>query len=77
MADPSWAWTAGGAISTVADMKTYVEALVEGGLLDAQMQKTRMDSIQATDPATPTAGTAWASPSLTSCTAMTDRYPAT
>jgi D-alanyl-D-alanine carboxypeptidase len=56
MANPSWAWTAGGAISTVADMKTYVEALVDGGLLDAQMQKTRMDSIQAMDPAMPTSG---------------------
>ncbi len=45
MANPSWAWTAGGAISTVQDMKTYVEAMVDGGLLDAAMQKTRMDSI--------------------------------
>ena len=46
MANPSWAWTAGGAISTVQDMKTYVEALVDGGLLDAATQKIRMDSIQ-------------------------------
>ena len=56
MANPSWAWTAGGAISTVQDMKTYVEALVGGGLLDPQMQKTRMDSIQAINPAMPTSG---------------------
>ncbi len=47
MANPSWGWTAGGAISTVQDMRTYVEALVDGGLLDPQMQKTRMDSIQS------------------------------
>jgi len=46
MANPSWAWTAGGAISTVQDMKTYVEAMVDGGLLDAATQKIRMDSVQ-------------------------------
>jgi len=56
MANPSWAWTAGGAISDVQDMKTYVEALVDGGLLDAQMQKTRMDSIKAMNPAMPSSG---------------------
>ena len=56
MANPSWGWTAGGVISTVQDMKTYVEALVDGGLLDAQMQKTRMDSVQPTDPAMPNSG---------------------
>lgn len=49
----SWAWTAGGAISTAADMATYVKALVGGGLLDAKMQKTRLDSIQPIDPADP------------------------
>ena len=53
MANPSWGWTAGGAISTVEDMKTYVEALVDGGLLDARTQKIRMDSITPTDPAEP------------------------
>ncbi len=40
-----WAWTAGGAISTVDDMKTYVEALVDGGLLDPATQKIRLDSL--------------------------------
>ncbi|MFI6958636.1 serine hydrolase domain-containing protein [Nocardia sp. NPDC050408] len=49
----SWAWTAGGAISTADDMATYVKALVGGGLLDAKMQKTRVDSIQPIDPANP------------------------
>jgi len=56
MANPSWGWTAGGAISTVDDLKTYVTALVDGGLLDEQMQKARMDSIKPTNPATPSAG---------------------
>ncbi|MBN9108298.1 MAG: beta-lactamase family protein [Pseudonocardia sp.] len=50
-ANPSWAWTAGGAISTVPDLFTYVGALVGGGLLDPATQKLRLDSIQPTDPA--------------------------
>ncbi|SUE13238.1 beta-lactamase [Rhodococcus gordoniae] len=45
--NPSWAWTAGAAISTVDDMTTYVKALVGGGLLDRQMQQTRLDSVQS------------------------------
>nr|WP_296770968.1 serine hydrolase domain-containing protein [Rhodococcus sp. (in: high G+C Gram-positive bacteria)] len=54
-ANPSWTWTAGGAISTVADMTAYVKALVGGGLLSEDMQKVRMDSILPTDPASPEA----------------------
>ncbi len=54
-ANPSWAWTAGGAISTVGDLATYVKALVGGGLLDEKRQKIRLDSIQPTDPANPDA----------------------
>jgi D-alanyl-D-alanine carboxypeptidase len=54
-ANPSWAWTAGGAISTVGDLALYVKALVGGGLLDEQTQKLRLDSIQPTDPAHPDA----------------------
>ncbi len=49
-ANPSWGWTAGAAISTVGDMSTYAKALVGGGLLDAKMQKIRLDSIQPIDP---------------------------
>ncbi|MDJ0401054.1 serine hydrolase domain-containing protein [Rhodococcus rhodochrous] len=45
--NPSWTWTAGAAISTVDDMTTYVKALVGGGLLDEQMQQTRLDSVQS------------------------------
>jgi D-alanyl-D-alanine carboxypeptidase len=56
MANPSWAWTAGGAISTVQNMKTYVEAMVDGGLLDAATQKIRMDSIEPINPAQPESG---------------------
>jgi D-alanyl-D-alanine carboxypeptidase len=45
-ANPSWGWTAGAAISTVGDMKTYVEALVDGGLLNPEMQQIRLDSLK-------------------------------
>jgi D-alanyl-D-alanine carboxypeptidase len=54
-ANPSWAWAAGGAISTVPDLFTYVQALVDGRLLNPATQKVRMDSIQPTDPAHPEA----------------------
>ena len=53
-ANPSWAWTAGGAISTVDDLAVYVKAMVGGGLLDADTQKLRMDSIRPIGP--PSAG---------------------
>ena len=47
-----------------SDMKTYVEALVDGGLLDARTQKIRMDSIRPTRTRPSRArSTAWASPS--------------
>ncbi|MEU8006350.1 serine hydrolase domain-containing protein [Catellatospora sp. NPDC049111] len=45
VSNPSWAWAAGGAISTAADLTKYVTAMVGGGLLDAKTQQTRMDSI--------------------------------
>ena len=35
-ASPSWAWTAGGGISTAGELATYVKALVGGSLLDAK-----------------------------------------
>lgn len=47
-ANPSWAWTAGGAISTVDDLAVYVKALATGGLLDEPTQKLRLDSIRPT-----------------------------
>jgi D-alanyl-D-alanine carboxypeptidase len=49
-ANPSWAWTAGGAISTPADLAVYVKALVGGGLLEAGTQKLRLESVQPTVP---------------------------
>jgi D-alanyl-D-alanine carboxypeptidase len=47
--NPSWAWTAGSAISTPRDLATYVKALVGGGLLDKKTQKIRLDSIKPVD----------------------------
>ncbi|MFK0239101.1 serine hydrolase domain-containing protein [Streptomyces vinaceus] len=52
-ANPSWAWAAGGAISTTDDLTKYLKRLVGGGLLDEKMQKLRLDSIKATDPEKP------------------------
>jgi D-alanyl-D-alanine carboxypeptidase len=49
-ASPSWAWTAGGAISTPGDLATYVKALVGGGLLSPKMQKVRLNSIRPVVP---------------------------
>ena len=54
-ANPSWAWTAGDAISTVGDLSTYVRALAGGGLLDEPTQRIRLESIQPTDPDDPSA----------------------
>ena len=45
-ANPSWGWAAGAAISTAADLATYVEALVGGGLLSADLQRQRLDSVK-------------------------------
>ncbi|WP_328601559.1 serine hydrolase domain-containing protein [Nocardia terrae] len=54
-ASPSWAWTAGAAISTVGDLTTYVKALATGTMLDARTQQIRIDSIPPVDPANPAA----------------------
>jgi D-alanyl-D-alanine carboxypeptidase len=47
-ANPSWAFTAGGVISTPDDLAVYVKAMVGGGLLDAATQKLRLASVQPT-----------------------------
>lgn len=52
-ANPSWAWAAGGAISTATDLADYVEALVGGGLLDDKMQAKRLESIRTNNPNDP------------------------
>ena len=54
--NPSYAFGAGDLISTVGDMATFVKAMVGGGLMDEQMQKIRMDSIQPINPANPDVG---------------------
>ena len=46
--NPSWAWAAGGGISTANDLADWVEALAEGELLDEQFQTLRMESLQST-----------------------------
>jgi D-alanyl-D-alanine carboxypeptidase len=55
LANPSWAWSAGAGISNADDLVKYVQALVGGGLLSPEMQKTRMDSVRPTDPNDPQA----------------------
>jgi D-alanyl-D-alanine carboxypeptidase len=42
--NPSWAWTAGNALSSAADLVVLVEALVRGNLLSEQTQQARMTS---------------------------------
>ena len=51
--NPSWAWTAGGGISTAWDLLRYVPALATGELLDESTHRQRMDSIQPRDPEAP------------------------
>ncbi len=53
--NPSWAWAAGAGISTVEDLATWVEALIDGKLLDPDMQARRIASVQSTNPALPDA----------------------
>jgi len=43
--NPSWGWAAGAGISTAADLTTYVEALIGGGLLSPELQQRRLDSV--------------------------------
>src|SRR5918995_4178091 len=40
--NPSWAWTAGGGISTAEDLADHVEALVDGCLLSPELQRERI-----------------------------------
>jgi D-alanyl-D-alanine carboxypeptidase len=52
--NPSWAWTAGGAISTPHELATYARALGTGkGLLSPRMQKVRLKSIRPLAPGAP------------------------
>ena len=51
--NPSWGWSAGAVISTADDLATYVKPLVAGGLLDADLQKQRLDSLTPINPSDP------------------------
>ncbi|MGV9681051.1 serine hydrolase [Nocardia sp. NPDC003482] len=51
--NPSWAWAAGAAISTVGDLARWTEALTDGKVLDQRTQSLRMSSPRPTDPANP------------------------
>lgn len=51
--NPSWAWTAGSAISTADDLADFVEALTEGGLLSPELQAKRMTELNPTKPDNP------------------------
>jgi D-alanyl-D-alanine carboxypeptidase len=44
--NPSWAWAAGGGISTIHDLATWVKAIVGGStLLNSDLQKQRLKSV--------------------------------
>jgi D-alanyl-D-alanine carboxypeptidase len=51
--NPSWAWTAGGGISTAWDLLSCVRALATGGLLNESTHRRRIASIQPRDPEAP------------------------
>ncbi|MGC4105273.1 MAG: serine hydrolase domain-containing protein [Thermomicrobiales bacterium] len=55
--NPSWMWAAGATISTASDLATYVEALIGGGLLDADLQDERLASLKV-PPGSPSASDA-------------------
>jgi D-alanyl-D-alanine carboxypeptidase len=49
----SFAYSAGGVISTASDLAIWIEALVAGRVLDAAYQRRWLDSMQAKDPSMP------------------------
>ena len=52
-ANPSWGWAAGAGISTANDLVTWVQALVGGTLLHADLQARRLASVLPIDPSNP------------------------
>ena len=61
VANPSWGWAAGAGISTANDLVTWVQALVSGKLLNADMQARRLASVRPIDPSNPnSASYGWA-----------------
>lgn len=53
--NPSWAWAAGAAISTVDDLSVFTEALVQGELLSDELHAVRLASLAPTAPEQPDA----------------------
>jgi D-alanyl-D-alanine carboxypeptidase len=51
--NPSYAYAAGGAISTAHDLAIWMRALVGGKLLDANYQRQWLDSLEPQDPSKP------------------------
>jgi D-alanyl-D-alanine carboxypeptidase len=49
----SFAWAAGGAISTANDCATWIQALVSGHVFDAEYQQLWLDSLRPEDPKKP------------------------
>ncbi|QTG82010.1 beta-lactamase family protein [Arthrobacter crystallopoietes] len=49
----SWTWAAGQGTSTAGDLADWAEALAGGGILNEEMQKTRLDSLQPVNPDDP------------------------
>lgn len=57
--DPSWAWAAGAAVSTVDDLLRWAPALATGALLSPEVQRERLTFVPASDqPGAPTYGLA-------------------
>jgi D-alanyl-D-alanine carboxypeptidase len=60
-ANPSWGWAAGAGISTANDLVVWVQELVGGKLLNADLQARRLASVLPTDPTNPnSASYGWA-----------------
>ncbi len=60
-ANPSWGWAAGAGISTASDLVHWVQALVGGKLLNADLQARRLASVRPIDPNDPkSASYGWA-----------------
>ncbi|SAK56627.1 Serine-type D-Ala-D-Ala carboxypeptidase [Caballeronia ptereochthonis] len=51
----SWAWTAGSGISTVTQLAAYVQRMVGGGYLNADLQAQRLASCKSVQPSDPMA----------------------
>ena len=60
-ANPSWGWAAGAGISTANDLVAWVQALVGGKLLNADLQARRLASVLPIDASNPnSASYGWA-----------------